>query len=934
MAHLKIGHVNLGSLVSHFDAFADFLRASDFDALAVTETWLRADIGDHLVSVEGYSFVRVDRGSRGGGVGVYLRDTLPYSRIDAPEADTFEHVWTKFRVGRKLFAFGVLYRPPHPADYPAAFTDSLQEVLASIFPTVDELIVVGDFNVNLLNVNKPKVQQLISLFDSFGLRQVVGEPTRVTASSATLIDLMVISCPDVVGGVGVEDLGNITDHFLTYCSITLPGPGSPPEVFESRCYGSIDGVRFRGDLMNMNWAHIFDLPDVDQKVSYFNTLVLALFDFYAPLVRRVRKRGRLPWITYTIKEMIKLRDRANRRFRRTRNEAHWQYYKQLRNLTTEAIRREKKAYVQSALRGAAPRDLWRRLRGFGLTSSRGSVIPDSLCDPELLNTYFLESIRQLRTPADRDLMHFYRYNRKSVGAPTFSFSDVVDSDVVRALDGIKSTAVGVDGIDVRMLRLCSSVVVPHMTHIFNCCLRNSVFPTLWKSGVVRPIPKSSRCASLGDVRPITLLPVMSKIFERLIASQITPYMESCAILPVRQSGFREGHSCCTALLDIVDDALAALDSGKNSILILLDFSRAFDILDHGLLLEILSYVGFDESCVGFFGSYLGTRRQRVVVRRRESSFRDVTCGVPQGSVLGPLLFAIYTCDLFTRLTVLKYHLYADDSQLYCSFASGDVSEVIDSVNDDLDSLAASVRNHALRLNPDKSKAILLSGRGGLCRDDPRLNVLLMDKRVEFFQTVRTLGVYLDEDLRFEEHIKKMTCRAFASLRLLYSGRDLLSGSMRRMLCSAMVLSHFNYCDVLYGPCLTVRCRRRVQVVQNACLRYVHGLGRREHVSHWLGRTGWLNMQQTRTLHSLSMFHKIVCSHKPSYLYSRITFRTDVHNINVRRRMDVSVPRHVSAAYERSFTYMVSSLWNMVPIHVRESRSLSALRRWYLLSIAT
>ena len=192
-------------------------------------------------------------------------------------------------------------------------------------------------------------------------------------------------------------------------------------------------------------------------------------------------------------------------------------------------------------------------------------------------------------------------------------------------------------------------------------------------------------------------------------------------------------------------------------------------------------------------------------------------------------------------------------------------------------------------------------------------------------SVRNLGLQLDSTLRFRDHIVQKTRAAFAAIKLIYNIRHVISRDVKLKLCESLVLSHFNYCDIVYSSCLDHVGVRRVQRVQNACLRLVYGLNRRDHVSSVLVRAGWLNMYNRRKLHLLTFFHKLMLTGAPPYLYNKIKFRTDVHNVNVRTRGLITPPHHRTALFERSFTYNVAKLYNPLPVSVK-SMSVHKFRR--------
>lgn len=410
------------------------------------------------------------------------------------------------------------------------------------------------------------------------------------------------------------------------------------------------------------------------------------------------------------------------------------------------------------------------------------------------------------------------------------------------------------------------------------------------------------------------MPVLSKVVEKIMNYQIRDHINRYNILPPHQSGFRAGYSCATALLGVIDDIIMDIDSGKTTALILLDYSKAFDTISHEILFSILHYVGFSDSAIKFLRSYLDNRMQYVETCNGTSNKGKITCGVPQGSILGPLLFCIYTCDITNCLNSCKAHLYADDTQIYFSFFHNDLNQANDIINTDLNKLVEISERHKLTINPTKSSVLIF----GKCKEqvEPNINITVGNRGLVCTRVARNLGVELDTDLRFKTHINKCTQRAYANLKYLYPHRHILSQSLKIKITDMLVLSHFNYCDSVYGPCLDKANANKIEKIQKACLRYIYGIRKYEHVTYKLKDTKWLNMEARRKLHCTTLFHNIVLNKSPPYLYNKIKYRSDVHTLNLRFRGLISPPHYRTTLYRRCFSYNIFLLYNKVPFHYK------------------
>jgi len=359
--------------------------------------------------------------------------------------------------------------------------------------------------------------------------------------------------------------------------------------------------------------------------------------------------------------------------------------------------------------------------------------------------------------------------------------------------------------------------------------------------------------------------------------------------------------------------------------VLLDFSRAFDTINHKLLLSILHFIGLGEGPVALFAGYLRNRRQRVVLSNVMSESVPIKSGVPQGSVLGPLLFLIYTAKFPDSINFGSIHMYADDTQICQAITPENHIQSITQLESDIENLVTIAKIHNLNINPTKSSIILFGNK--LLRNSIKDSVIISvnNTTIPVVDSVKNLGVYFDSDLRFKHHITKCLQHGYSVLKLLFSNRHLLSQDIRRILCDSLILSKLNYCDTVYHFCLDGTDIRRIQVLQNACLRFVYGVRRREHISPFLARSGWLCMRERRLVHVAAFYHKILLEKSPPYLYNKIRFRTDVHNINIRHRHILTIPYHRLEIFKRSFTYRICSVYNNIPLGFK-SLSVASFKR--------
>lgn len=904
---LHFCHLNVRSLLNHFNDFKTYVLTADYDIVGVTETWLQNYVNDDAVKIENYTFIRLDRPGRGGGIGMYIKNNIQFNILYSEYSEFVEHMWIKIEISNKVYVFAVVYRPPNTNF--DSFLSVFEDTLTEIYSNFDYIICTGDFNTNLFNLECSRADNLSSVCETYNLKQIINEPTRLTDTSLTLLDLIFVSNEIPVVDFGVIDCG-ISDHFLVFGKIEITVSAKVGKTFKYRAFKNINLDNFQNDLVTIPWDVIYELTSIDDKVEFLANNLLELFDIHAPMktYNIKSKRSYAPWITENIKLMQNLRENALKKYKSTKKSQHWEYYKQLRNFTTSAIRSEKKAYLKNKFENSTIKQKWKELEKVNLSKKRNVSIPENLKDVNRINNFFVNAANPNLSPDD-ELKNFYLNNTKHNFEIPFSFEVITENVVLNIIQNIKSEAYGPDKLNITMIFLCCPFIIPYVTHIVNQCITTSYFPKAWKKANVIPLPKINQPTELSHLRSISILPTFSKILEKIMDMQIRPFLERYKILPIKQSGFRHGYSCTSALTDITDDILKGLNDNKVTALILLDYSKAFDMINHTILLARLHYIGFSSNSCKLLKSYITDRYQRVTIDTQVSNSLVISSGVPQGSILGPLLYTLYTACFHESLAFCDYHMYADDTQIYKSFERNDALNSNNLINKDLDSLLKISNDHLLKINPSKSSVILFTSNIDRNAIINNLEFRIGRDIIPFKDHTKNLGLILDYKLRFKEHITQLLKKCYTSLKIIYSLRSYLTYDIKKMLCDSLILSQFNYCDSVYGPCLDSVDIRRIQKVQNSCLRLIFGIKRGKRITHKLKDIGWLNMYDRRKLHMSCFFYKILKQKQPTYLYNKIKFRTDIHNRNIRKKALLDIPRHRKEVFKRSFSYRIATCIN-------------------------
>jgi len=431
----------------------------------------------------------------------------------------------------------------------------------------------------------------------------------------------------------------------------------------------------------------------------------------------------------------------------------------------------------------------------------------------------------------------------------------------------------VDLISLKFLKICLPLILPVLEHIFNFSMQNSSFPKLWKRSNVRPVPKVKNPTCCKDFRPVSILCLLSKVLEKLVHEQVNEFISVKNILPPLQSGFRKGHNTTTALIKVIDDTRRAIDNRLLTNLLLLDMSKAFDCVHHTLLLTKLKYINFSQSVILWFKSYLNERYMRVYAGEEYKSERTgVETGVPQGSVLGPLLFAIYLYDLPDVLKYCSYHMYADDIQLYLHFHLESFDRTLEQLRTDVLNLIDYLNSHNLVLNVEKTQAIFIGSAAYVSQfnqsNHPSLEI--NGNIIPFVQTVKNLGILMDSTFNWSDHCTYVTNKVFCILAQLRRNFSYIPLHVRRILIQTLIFPHFDYILPLCTN-ITQTNMLKLQRAQNACIRFICNVSRFQHITPYFNMLNFLKLVDRQKMIVATMMYKIMQNNSPSYLRQQFEF---------------------------------------------------------------
>ena len=837
----KVVHLNVLSIVKKIDQIRLLLQGSTIDVLTISETWLRPHLHSNLVNIEGFTVYRLDRGSsckgkkRGGGLLTYVNDKHSSECESLSELDksneSIEAQWVYIhRPHCKNVVVCNVYRPPN-GDLGKSIA-YLDDCLRSVNLGKTDLFLLGDFNVNYKNKASPNYKKLHFFVQSNSLSQLIDTPTRNTDKTKSLIDLVITNSKFV-------SLSGTLDHFISdhqpIYIIHKKGRDSRQSVkFKGRSYRDFDRNTFGEHLLEGDWGEYFSIEDPDIALEFILDRITKLLDDMCPMRSFHIKNYRPEWMTQELIEQIKDRDYFYKKAKTKNDEDAWNIAKHLRNVMNSNVRQAKREFILSELKENEnnSKKFWKviqevvpsgkkgskqdiRLRSNGMEIGKEKVA-------HFINDYFI-NVGNVKDPI------ISNDNAKPIPDLGESLvetldpcpdSDVLTDPELKMLNKVKEREVhqivkeinvskssGLNDISSFIIKEAFSVLSPEITHMYNLSIVSSKFPAAWKEALVIPIPKSGNLTDVQNYRPISLLPLPGKILEKLVHHQLVDYLEAGNLPTGDQHGFRKGHSTAHSVAQLMNFVNIKMDSRTPTLATYIDFRKAFDCVQHTVLLNKLAGLNLSRSTLEWVESYLSCRKQRVFANNVYSSLLPITQGVPQGSVLGPLFYIIYANDLGKCLTQCKMALYADDTVLYV--AEKDFQQSVLKMQTDINSLSDWCTANGIRVNTDKTK-VMVFGTPKLIRELPTFEIKSNGTPIQQVSTYKYLGMTLDSNLNYNSHVKKVISTVSGKLKQFQRMRSFLNVRAATLVYKSMILPLLEYGDIFLSATSLMN-RKKMQI---------------------------------------------------------------------------------------------------------------------------
>ena len=846
--------------------------------------------------------------------------------------------------GNTKLLIAVTYRRPT-----ALSPYELFENLAVLTSRYRNIIITGDFNANLLTPSKPETSILIDLVKTHSFSIVSTEPTHHVISlnppSHTTLDLFIVNHIENVIHFSKSVSPFIAGHDFIHLILNIDTPKAPPTTIVCRNLNNLNQNRLH-ELLSSNLSPENYAPetvtDINRYETSLSSAILNAFEQLAPLKSITIPSKHKPWVTPQIKRQMKIRDKAYKLASQSHLPELKKHFSQLRSLVSNALDTAKNNYLSNILvNSPSLSKRWRQLRSMGV-SKKQPPSATSIFTLPTLNSHFSAVTNRHPPLTASDLNDILNSPRPhAANLNQFSFSPVTDKQVLSVIKTSYSSSCGPDQISTAMLKLCTPTILPHLTALINASFSSSQFPTSWKNSHIRALLKTISPTSPSDTRPIALLPEMAKIQERLAYDQLLFYLESNKLFTPRQACYRKGHSTQTALLGVLDDIRKAVEQRKVTLLTLFDFSKAFDCIPHKKLLAKLLKYNLSDTAITWLHSYLIDRHQTVIDDKgNKCSWYRVSAGVPQGSVLGPLLFALFINDLPDVLLHSNHMIYADDTQIYYHCFPSEILHGISVIQRDAQAVADWAEQNGLELNLKKSKVMLLGSEAYILSGPLNVNNLpcihINDNPLQYVNLFKNLGLWITPTLDWKAYVELILKKVHSSLGSLHFYRKSLSFTLKKQLILSLVLPHFDYASIAFIDLDKTRISQ-LQVAHNSCIRFIFGYipfiptsSTFTHLTHKRLELGWLTLSSRRQLQLALFMYKTIAFHNPEYLAQGLTLRPLNRVVSRPPRLPpraFDLPSARTESWKSSFSYAGRSLLNTLVVTSFNRERVLEFKNW-------
>lgn len=919
--NLKLIHFNVRSAMKNFIQIEVFLDqfTEKFDCIILTETWHVPNV--NLVQLKGYTLIYNEASyNQNDGTIIYIKNEIDNVDFTFQKISDTSVINLTFCLNGNSYNIHAMYRPP--ATYLLDFIDSLQVYLQNQNLNYDYSIFVGDTNIDILEKNLQS-DDYLNILAEFGFTPVINKYTRIQGDSKSCLDHIFIKSKyefeDVILPLIIQT--NITDHFPVLIQLVTEGVKKCGQYKQNYEIKHVQHDKLKEQMCNINWSDVYNSRDVESATKTF----LSIIDNKINMCTKVSKiknnmRKRKCWITNGIVKSIEKRDEL---FRQTQleplNENLKNQYVVYRNKLTSLIKKTKISYFKSKINQnkTCTKKLWFTVKEMCNSSNpqtniskiyneNNTIITDKLDICNIFNNIFSNMGENMAKKIKKN--NNYK-EKKKININSMFLVPTTPDEVRECILRLKpNKSPGIDGIKSSTLKHIAAEISVIFAFIINKIFETGCFPMSFKVSVVKPLYKNGNKMTADNYRPISLITNFTKVLEMLIKDRLCKFLTTCNILSNKQFGFMEGKSTQDAILGLTEKIYQSLDNSRPSLGVFLDLAKAFDTVSHSNLLQCLEDVGIRDSVLKLFETYLHERKQCVDIGGVRSRFLTTNYGVPQGTVLGPILFLIYLNNLFSLSSEGEIISFADDTVIY--YEADTWTELKSKAERDLSKIIEWFNHKLLTINVTKTMFVPFGVYKDSITDINVLNIVLHGNtyRIERTNVVKYLGIYIDCHLRWDEHVNYVVKKIRKLIYMFKHVKDVLNTNNLMILYKALVESHITYGIIGWGGVLNCHLLR-LEILQKRILKVIFNKPLTYPSEELFRET---RVYDIRQLYFYCIALRIFSEKK--------NFINHVHQTRSRSMRNISVVLMHTRIGQRCSTYLGPKVYNCIPFEIRSLNS--------------
>lgn len=886
----------------------------------MVETWIKSEAEAQSLRLHNYTHYYNYRSySRGGGVSIYVHNDLKHNLVDSKCKNDNHYLW--IHIARFSIDIGAIYKPERTNN--GEFFDTFSEFAEGH----RRGIIFGDFNFDLLKNKKPTTANYIRTITENGytiLNKITKKYcTRETSTTKTILDHV---CSNIVQQnfhmVLIDS--TISDHKQIYLELKQFKPNKPAKVQ----YTSVDYKYLHEAMKDINYVDNIYI-ELEKQIQ------MAITKSRRSKIKIVNPPQK-DWINKNIINKIDKRNELWRSYKENPKDKEIEkQFKEERNKTFECIQNTKNNYYYCKFKDCEgkPLKMWQLINNLTNNKVKENSSPlyllvnnTKVTDPQAISEHFNDFFSNIglklannipNQNRDSLLQNINTEISKTHKITTFEPATV--KEIKHIIKNLKNNAsAGIDGVTTKVIKCIQDTIVESLTKCINKCLADGYFPDTLKLGKVSPIYKSGAKHDPSNYRPISVLPTISKIFEKVIHNRLVGFLKSIDHLSQHQYGFRTKSSTLSATIDLTTKIKCQIDQKQIALGIFIDLKKAFDTVSHEILIHKLSVIGLTDNAINIIKSYLANRFQVVKINENISSPLPLKCGVPQGSILGPLLFLIYINNIHN--IGLKGHitLYADDTCLF--YFGSNINEIVTVAQNDLDTLQKWFSSNLLTINTAKTNYIIFAAKNKQIK--PYTPLTINSVPINKVNTEKYLGLILDSTLTWKPHIDKIKCKLTSLLGCLRRIAKCLPITVRYTIYNSLVKPHIDYLIEVWGSAYKTNLNK-LQILQNKIIKVLFHYNYLTPTTKIYKETKLMNLSQIYKYNTCILIHKIL--HKEIHSEIIFTKNVQIHKRNLRRANNIYLPKIRTNYGKKNIMSEGAILYNSLPNNIKLAKNINSFK---------